>query len=443
MTLRGLLELRTIATVLMVRALNLFVACLWAGTIGSVALAHVGRHAATGGPAVVSVPVARAFCSGFDAVGNLQTVTYPIGPAATYAYDARNRLLSLAWQGGGGSQARYGYTLGPAGNRLGLAETNNGTARTYTWGYDSRYRLTNETISATPAGTLAYTYDLVGNRLTRTNAGFGLTNQTLTFDSNDRLSAAGTLFDAAGNTRTNGGVVYLYDWANRITNASNPSVSVWHDGDGNRIKKVAGGVTTLYLVATVNPTGYPQVVEELTVSGGATNVARRYTYGLDLISQIQGTNATISYYGYDGLGSVRFLVNNSGSISDTYTCDAYGTEVNSTGSTTNWYRYTGEQCDPDLGMYYLRARYLSPGYGRFWTMDSYEGNNQEPLSLHKYLYAQADPVSRIDPSGHMNVGSFTVTMSTWGTMATMMPLVTSTGQAACCRKYRMQSRGFE
>jgi hypothetical protein len=56
-------------------------------------------------------------------------------------------------------------------------------------------------------------------------------------------------------------------------------------------------------------------------------------------------------------------------------------------------------------MYYLRARYLSPGYGRFWTMDSYEGNNQDPISLHKYLYAHCDPVDLVDPSGHETLGS--------------------------------------
>ena len=45
------------------------------------------------------------------------------------------------------------------------------------------------------------------------------------------------------------------------------------------------------------------------------------------------------------------------------------------------------------------AAYLNPDTGRFWTMDSYEGNSSEPLSLHKYLYANADPINRIDPSG--------------------------------------------
>ena len=33
-------------------------------------------------------------------------------------------------------------------------------------------------------------------------------------------------------------------------------------------------------------------------------------------------------------------------------------------------------------------------------MDSYEGNAEDPSSLHKYLYYRADPVDGIDLSGH-------------------------------------------
>jgi len=34
-------------------------------------------------------------------------------------------------------------------------------------------------------------------------------------------------------------------------------------------------------------------------------------------------------------------------------------------------------------------------------MDTFEGNRQDPLSLHKYLYCHADPVNGVDPSGHL------------------------------------------
>lgn len=56
------------------------------------------------------------------------------------------------------------------------------------------------------------------------------------------------------------------------------------------------------------------------------------------------------------------------------------------------------------------ARYLNPNTGRFQTMDSYEGNSTEPASLHKYLYCQADPVNRIDPSGNTDFIQNIVTM---------------------------------
>ena len=56
--------------------------------------------------------------------------------------------------------------------------------------------------------------------------------------------------------------------------------------------------------------------------------------------------------------------------------------------------------DPDLGLYYLRARYFNPLAGRFLTRDTDAGRVQAPITLHKYLYAYADPVNYSDPSGH-------------------------------------------
>ena len=41
------------------------------------------------------------------------------------------------------------------------------------------------------------------------------------------------------------------------------------------------------------------------------------------------------------------------------------------------------------------------------TMDTYQGNTQDPLSLHKYLYVSDNPVNGVDPSGYLGAFKFT------------------------------------
>jgi RHS repeat-associated protein len=65
----------------------------------------------------------------------------------------------------------------------------------------------------------------------------------------------------------------------------------------------------------------------------------------------------------------------------------------------NNYLYRGEQYDSDLDLYYLRARYYNPQTGRFLSRDPEDGNPTDPASLHKYLYANGDPVNGWDPMG--------------------------------------------
>ena len=74
--------------------------------------------------------------------------------------------------------------------------------------------------------------------------------------------------------------------------------------------------------------------------------------------------------------------------------------IHSTGTTPNNYLFAGEQFDPDLNLYFNRARYLNVSTGRFWSMDDYEGVDREPFSLHKYLYVSSNPVGMVDPSGN-------------------------------------------
>ena len=128
-----------------------------------------------------------------------------------------------------------------------------------------------------------------------------------------------------------------------------------------------------------------------------------YTYCDDLISYHQGIGS--QYYLYDALGSTRALANENGQLTDSYNYDAFGANTEHQGSSNNKYQYAGEQKD-STGNYYLRARYYNPSIGRFTQMDSYMGQSNNPITLHKYLYANANPVMYTDPSGHFGLSGF-------------------------------------
>ncbi|HXX18087.1 MAG TPA: hypothetical protein VEJ46_01670, partial [Candidatus Acidoferrum sp.] len=161
---------------------------------------------------------------------------------------------------------------------------------------------------------------------------------------------------ANGNVTFSGGKSFTYDSQNQMIAmmGSGTAVSMVYDAFGNRVAKSVGGVVTRYLVEDeVNPTGYPQVFDELT--NGV--VSRTYTYGLQRISEEQQISSvwTPSFYGYDGGGSVRNLTDVNGVVTDQYEYDAFGNSFTVSGTTPNSYLYRGEQFDSDLGLYYLRA----------------------------------------------------------------------------------------
>ena len=105
------------------------------------------------------------------------------------------------------------------------------------------------------------------------------------------------------------------------------------------------------------------------------------------------------------------LADEIGTISDTYTYDAFGNLIDTTGSTENSFLYAGEQFDFNTGFYYLRARYMNPNTGTFITMDPYQGSLFDPVSLHKYLYANANPIMYSDPTGYYSLGEMSIAMN--------------------------------
>jgi RHS repeat-associated protein len=159
---------------------------------------------------------------------------------------------------------------------------------------------------------------------------------------------------------------------------------------GDRYQRTVGTVTTDYLL-DVNST-LSQVLREST-QGQQT----WYLLGQDIIGQQRDDQW--AYFGYDGLGSVRQILDATGAVRAMVNYDPYGTPFERYGSPTSTsLGFTGEQTDPD-GLVYLRARYYKPQLGAFLSRDPVEGVFERINSRNGYSYTEGNPVNYSDPSG--------------------------------------------
>jgi RHS repeat-associated protein len=346
----------------------------------------------------------------YNAIGNLKTKTLPNGIVESYGYDNLNRLELLEQKNAAGTVlARYAYTYDLVGNKTKVEELG---GRSVSYTYDELYRLTKEAIGDPVRGdrTIEYVYDAVGNRLLKKDTAVG--NIVYRYNQNDWLldEAIGNTvttaytYDSNGNTKTKTAgtelTSYVWDTQNRLSSASiiNNGSTIRqmiyeYNAEGVRIKSLVDGAEIRYLLDENRQ--YAQVLEEYNVNG----VQSRYIYGaeLDLLYQTRAT--ATSFYLEDGHSGVRQLTNAAGTVTDQYGYDGYGNVIYSLGNTQSAYQYQGEQFDTKLGMQYLRARYYDTRTGRFASIDPLEGYQESPVSRHRYIYGNSDPLNYADPSG--------------------------------------------
>jgi len=158
-----------------------------------------------------------------------------------------------------------------------------------------------------------------------------------------------------------------------------------YDPSGRRIKKTVDGYKTTYC----HDGGH-----EIAEYDGNGNLLRKYVYGPGVdqpvcMIEVADSNA-VSYYHFDGLGSVVALSNSSGTTIQTYEYTVYGQVAASDPNHTNPFLFTGRRFDIETGLYYYRARYYNPYIGRFLQTD--------PVG-YGYIYCGNNPLAYIDPSG--------------------------------------------
>jgi RHS repeat-associated protein len=355
----------------------------------------------------------------YDADGELVKTEFPNGTVETRSYDDANHLVFLENRVPGGVIASFRYELAATGRRDAVVED---AGRRVEYSYDALDRLTREKMIDAVLGdrTISYSYDPVGNRVTRNDSSEGLT--AYSYDADDRLlteTHAGQVtqyaYDDNGNrlskvTSAFDQVLYHWGFENRligadVTDASGTTrVEYSYNAAGLRVASITAGEETRYLLDTVQP--YAQVVMEYRPSGVITV---SYVYGTGLISQDRGGSK--AFYVVDGLGSTRALTSVTNSVTDRYLFDAFGQTIYRTGTTINAYLFAGEPRDAVLAIDYLRARYLDKTIGRFMSRDPFSGLLKAPQTLNKYSYTSSNPINLVDPSGKFAMTELQVAIS--------------------------------
>ena len=223
-------------------------------------------------------------------------------------------------------------------------------------------------------------------------------------------------YDGNGSVTGSGGNTYAYNSLGRLTSATVNGVATTYvyDGDGILVSKTTNGVTTKFLTDGGVLNGYPQVLAEV-VNG---SVVRSYSYGLNRISMTDVTAGKTYYFGTDGAGSTRALMDEAGVVTDTFDWAADGILLNHTGTTVCPFGFQGEYTDGDTGLVYLRARWMNPQTGRFMGMDTYEGAKKDPLGLNKYEFVKGDGgVNRMDPSGQSSIAEVSTASAVQGVLS--------------------------
>jgi RHS repeat-associated protein len=348
----------------------------------------------------------------YDAAGNRSSMTRANGTRTSYSYDVQNRLIALEHRriSDGGLLTSFAYTLAADGQRLRAQETLGGSTRTADYSYDPQRRLVREQVTDAARGNRVanYNYDAVGNRVGMTINGVAT---SYAYDANDRLvteavggDTTSYTYDANGNMlerRRNGTLAAAYEWNDdgrlAVVNEGGQVTGYSYDAEGERVARTVGGVTTRFVVDKNRE--HSQVVEERAANG---DLVVEYVRGDDLVSQSRG--GVERFFHADALGSTRALTDAAAAVTDTWVYEAFGTELARTGTTPTELLFVGEAFDGATGLYYLRSRWMNPVIGRFVSRDRFDGWANRPISLNKYLYADADPVNLRDPSGQFSIG---------------------------------------
>ena len=335
-------------------------------------------------------------CYEYDPVGNTTAKYIENGTSALFTYDAAHRLTGIQHRNGLTLLESIAYTLDKVGNRT--AKTINGfNPITENYTYDLVRQLTQAKYGT--ARTVAYSYDASGNRQVVTDNGGAKSYAANALNQYTSVGGSTLSYDANGNLTGDGnGGSYTYDAQNRLVQASVGGIvtTFAYDSRNRVVQRTDNGV-----VQNLTYNGW-NLIEERDGTGALQQV---YVHGAkvdELLTKISSTGAV--YYHADGSGSTVALTDETGSVVESMTYDAFGAATiwNASGvaiptsSYQNRILFTGREWLSDAGIYDYRNRAYSPTLGRFLQTDPIRFSAGD---RNIYRYCGNNPLNGNDPTG--------------------------------------------
>lgn len=338
---------------------------------------------------------------------NLEKIVFP-GTTQNFTYDDADRIKTINASSSGTTHVDLAWDYRKSGSQTGLRQSVEDKTREITtdYGYDWMDRL----VSATESGSggeneWTYLYN-DATELVESTHDDGSSTDTTTYDhrnAHEISSRDGDTFtyDPQGNlTQIDGGLSLAYNDLNQTRQvnpdgATEPPVDMGYAGSGQsdrRSRDEVAGDSTDY-VPNLTGLGY----ETMTAPAGQpeTTYYTRMPSGQPLAMR---TPTETYYYISDSIGSVVAMVDPQGSLSGQYRYDPYGNAILATEQAQNPNRFAGLYYDHPTGLYKAGARYYDSTTTN-WTQKDPVKQVADPNEANPYVYAGADPVNSVDPSG--------------------------------------------
>ena len=210
-------------------------------------------------------------------------------------------------------------------------------------------------------------------------------------------------YDGIGNPLSYRGWTMSWQGGRQLAGMTKGSdtLSFAYNESGLRTSKTVNGVTHNY------------VWQGSKLAADITDVYALYFHydsSGEVIGFTRTSNGTDTEYFYvkNLQGDILKVITATGTEAATYTYDAWGRVLTSTGDLAdiNPLRYRGYYYDVETGLYYLQSRYYDPETSRFINSDVYSDSSAGMLAYNLFLYCANNPVSGYDPNGTWNWGKF-------------------------------------